>query len=207
MVGQPALSLSNGPGQRPGLQDSDRRSAGFQPAPIAEAGWKACATKDRLDLPPHRGGLRNLSGRAICIAAESTSELRALGQNPTNSYSFPSFLAWSRSLVLTSFDCGFGLPQLATVAETPTDACNLSRSAGVILSYSSGVTYVVACQPLSVVVSSVPDCCLNFMAWHPARRRAPIARQRRQFRADFMSAEAPCAIEATVSVWIAFKQS
>jgi hypothetical protein len=38
-----------------------------------------------FDLPPPRGGLRNLSGRAVCSAAEFTSVFRTLIQGPTNS--------------------------------------------------------------------------------------------------------------------------
>jgi hypothetical protein len=38
-----------------------------------------------LDFPPQRGGLRSLSDGAACIAAEITSGIRTLRQNPTNS--------------------------------------------------------------------------------------------------------------------------
>ena len=39
-----------------------------------------------FDFPPQRGGLRSLSGGAVCIAAETTSEFRTLSQSPTNSW-------------------------------------------------------------------------------------------------------------------------
>jgi hypothetical protein len=35
-------------------------------------------------LPPQRGGLRNLSGRAVSLAAETAYDLRTLSYNPTN---------------------------------------------------------------------------------------------------------------------------
>jgi hypothetical protein len=38
-----------------------------------------------FDFPPQRGGLRSLSGGAVCIAAENTSGFRTLIQSPTNS--------------------------------------------------------------------------------------------------------------------------
>jgi hypothetical protein len=38
-----------------------------------------------FDFPPQRGGLRSLSGAAVCIAAEDTSVFRTLIQSPTNS--------------------------------------------------------------------------------------------------------------------------
>ena len=39
-----------------------------------------------FDFPSQRGGLRSLSGGAVCIAAEITSEIRTSIQGPTNSY-------------------------------------------------------------------------------------------------------------------------
>jgi hypothetical protein len=38
-----------------------------------------------FDFPPQRGGLRSLSGGAVCNAAENTSAFRTLIQSPTNS--------------------------------------------------------------------------------------------------------------------------
>jgi hypothetical protein len=38
-----------------------------------------------LDHPPQRGGLRSLSGEAVCLAAEFTSVFRASIQISTNS--------------------------------------------------------------------------------------------------------------------------
>jgi len=38
-----------------------------------------------FDVPPQRGGLRSLSGGAVCHAAEVTSVFRALIQDSTNS--------------------------------------------------------------------------------------------------------------------------
>ena len=38
-----------------------------------------------FDFPPQRGGLRSLSGGAVCFAAETMSDLRTLRQSPTNS--------------------------------------------------------------------------------------------------------------------------
>jgi hypothetical protein len=38
-----------------------------------------------FDFPPQRGGLRSLSLRAVCIAAEIASVFRTLSQGPTNS--------------------------------------------------------------------------------------------------------------------------
>jgi hypothetical protein len=41
-------------------------------------------------FPPQRGGLRSLSGRAVCIAAENASVFRTLIQSPTNSWPWPN---------------------------------------------------------------------------------------------------------------------
>jgi len=38
-----------------------------------------------LDFLPQRGGSRSLSDGAVCVAAEITSEIRTLRQNPANS--------------------------------------------------------------------------------------------------------------------------
>jgi hypothetical protein len=37
-----------------------------------------------LYFPPQRGGLRNLSGGAVCIAAENRTVIRTLIHGPTN---------------------------------------------------------------------------------------------------------------------------